>query len=198
MNHAQSGTLMGTGMGATVGAIVGNATGNPGAGALIGGVTGAIAGNAIGTAEDAREERDMAIHERNSAILNAAYTQQVQQQAMTNFDLIRLAQSGVSEDVIINMIRTRGGKFDLSTDSIITLKSNGVSDRVIVAAQTAPAVAPAPSVMAVPSSPGVVVVEPAPPVEVIYAPRPLYWGHRHPHWHHRPYYRSGVSFGVGF
>jgi len=195
MNHAQTGTLMGTAVGSIAGAAIGSDSGNAGFGALVGGVTGAMAGNIIGDAEDAREERDMAIAQRNGVIAQASY--QAQQPALNNFDLIRLAQSGVSDDVIVNMIQTRGGQFELGTDAIITLKSNGVSDRVLLAAQTAARVP-------TPPAPGVVIVKEQP--AVIVEPAPVivggWWG---PHSHHRRYYgpphhhpRARSSVGVSF
>lgn len=193
MNHAQSGALAGTAIGTIAGAALGSHSGNAGAGALIGGITGAMAGTVIGDAEDARVERDVAVAQRNNAIAQAQHT--AQQNALTNFDLIRLAQSGVSDDVIINMIQTRGGRFDLSTDSVITLKSNGVSDRVIVSAQTArqiPAVEPS----------NVVVVKESP--TVIYEPAPLVVGgwygppHRHYYHRHHPHHHARVGVHFGF
>ncbi len=200
MNHAQSGALMGTAIGTLAGAAIGSEAGSAGAGALIGGVTGAMAGGVIGDSADAREERDIAIAERNGIIANASYQAQ-KQPPLNNFDLIRLAQSGVSDDVIINMIQTRGGQFDLGPDAVISLKTNGVSDRVIVMAQQSPTsavptVVPAPGVV-----PGVVVVKQPPTVLV--EPAPVFvggwWGpgHCHPryyHHHHRGP-RVGMSFG---
>ena len=50
-----------------------------------------------------------------------------------------MAQSGVSDDVIISTIIGRGGRFDLSPAAIIFLKNSGVSDRVILFIQNAQA-----------------------------------------------------------
>jgi uncharacterized protein YcfJ len=196
MNHAQSGGLMGTAVGGLAGAALGAQSGNAAAGALIGGVTGAMAGTVIGDSADAREERDIAMAQRDTAIAQAQY--QAQQQSLTNFDLIRLAQNGVSDDVIINMIQSRGGQFDLTTDSVISLKTNGVSDRVLVAAQQARVVAP----VAMPPAPDVLVVREEP--SVVFAPAPVvighHWGHpRHFHHHHRRHHhRGGVDVFFGF
>jgi hypothetical protein len=41
----------------------------------------------------------------------------------------------VSEDVIISTMRSRGARIDLSPQSLIALKQQGVSDRVVMAAQ---------------------------------------------------------------
>lgn len=189
MNHAQSGALAGTAIGSVAGALIGGESGHAAGGAVIGALTGAAAGGVIGDAEDARVERDVAMAQRDGAIAQAQYISQQQQQRLSNFDLIRLTQSGVSDDVIVNMIQSRGGQFDLSTDSIIALKSNGVSDRVIVAAQTAPAL-PAASTLTVPApAPGVVVVPSQPTVIVESAPPPVVWGWGYHHYHGPRHYR---------
>jgi outer membrane lipoprotein SlyB len=199
MNHAQSGALMGTAIGSVAGAALGSDSGHAGTGALIGGITGAMAGGVLGDSADAREERDLALAQRDGAVVQAQYLAQ-QQQAMNNFDLVRLAQSGVSDDVIVNMIATRGGVFDLNTDAIIALKSNGVSDRVIVAAQQAPKTGIVP-VTPAPPQPGVMVVQSAPPPAVIVEPAPVvWWGRPYPRHYHRPppHHHGGVDVFFGF
>ncbi len=156
MNNTQSGALVGSGMGALTGAVIGSNSGHAPGGALIGAAVGALAGGAVGHAEDHREQRD-------AAFIQAAYEQQARQ-ALTNFDLIRMAQSGLGDDVMISSIQTRGGRFDLGTEALITLKANGVSERVIVAMQQAvqgaPPVVAAPAPVVVPAQP--VFVQPAP------------------------------------
>jgi hypothetical protein len=156
MNHTQSGAMVGSGLGALTGAVIGSQTGHAPGGALIGAAVGAVAGGAVGHSEDHREAHE-------AAIMQAAYEQQ-SRNALTNFDLIRMAQSGMGDDVMISSIQTRGGQFDLGTEALITLKANGVSERVIVAMQQAvqgraPAVVgPAPVVVSGPA----VIVEPVP------------------------------------
>jgi hypothetical protein len=49
-------------------------------------------------------------------------------------DLIRFAQSGVDEEVLLSYIEQSANPFDLSADEVITLKDLGVSSRVIVEA----------------------------------------------------------------
>lgn len=201
---------MGTALGSVAGAMIGADSGHAAGGAIVGGLAGAMTGAVVGDAADAREERDVAMIQRDQAISQVKYISQ-QQQGLNNFDLVRLAQSNVGDDVIINMIHTRGGQFDLSTDAIIALKSNGVSDRVIVAAQTAPNVSirtnsgttittPPP-----PPQPGVVVLQPQPATVILEPAPPVFWGfgighhhhHRHHHWRHgRP--RSHVDVHFGF
>ena len=133
-NHTQRGALAGTALGTTAGAIIGHQSGHGAGGAAIGAVAGGLAGALAGNAADAREERD-------AAIARAEYAESQQaaarEPAMTNSDLIRMAQSGLSDEVIINAIRSRGGRFDLSPDGLIALGQGRVSDRVIREIQTA-------------------------------------------------------------
>lgn len=173
-SHTQSGALVGSGLGAFTGAVVGAGSGHAEGGALIGAAAGALAGGLVGNAEDAREERD-------AAIAQAHFAEQARQ-ALTNTDLVRLTQSGVTDEVILSTVRARGGRFDLSPDAIIQLKQNGVSDRVIIELQqTMPPTAPGPilpvsgSATYVTPSPRVVIVEPEPQIDVgvLVGPRPL-------------------------
>lgn len=129
MNHTQSGAMVGGGLGALTGAVIGSHSGHGPGGALIGAAVGALAGGTVGHSEDHREAHD-------AAIMQAAYVEQ-SRNALTNFDLVRMAQSGMGDDVVISSIQTRGGRFDLGTEALITLKANGVSERVIVAMQQA-------------------------------------------------------------
>jgi hypothetical protein len=50
-------------------------------------------------------------------------------------DVAALASSGVSDDVILNQMRTTGTTFALRTEDIIFLKRNKVSDRVVIEMQ---------------------------------------------------------------
>ena len=173
MNHTQSGAAVGTGLGAVTGAIVGAGSGHAEGGALIGAAAGALAGGLVGNAEDAREERD-------AAIAQAAYAQQMQQ-AMSNVDVIQMSQSGISDDVIISSMNSQGGRFDLSPQGIINLKNSGVSDRVIISMQRFDHVAqpPVTTIIREPS-PRVIIAEPAPSLYFSFGHhRPF---HRHHHW----------------
>lgn len=125
-NHTQTGALVGTGLGALTGAVVGAESGHSEGGAVIGALAGAALGSAVGAAEDAREERD--------AIAQAHFNAQVRD-SVTNGDLVMMTRNGLSDEVIVSTIRAKGGRFDLSPQSVIALKNNGVSDAVIVAAQ---------------------------------------------------------------
>jgi len=162
-NRAQSGAIVGSGLGAMTGAIVGAGSGHAEGGALIGAAAGALAGGLVGNAEDARQERD-------AAIAQAAYAQQMQQ-AVTNVDMIQLSQSGISDDVIISSMNSQGGNFDLSPQGIIGLKNSGVSDRVILSMQRFDHLAP-PPVTRVIHEPRtrVIIAEPAPSLHFGYGP----------------------------
>jgi uncharacterized protein YcfJ len=185
VNHTGNGALLGSGLGAVTGAMIGDHNGNAGAGALIGAASGALAGGLLGNAEDAREERDAAIAQANYE----RQTRMAQQYALTNNDVARMSQSGVSDSVIIGSIQSRGGRFDTSPDAIIGLKQGGVSDLVIQTMQHAPPALAAPyqETVVVPRSPTRVYVEPYPPApSVVVVPRRVVfgWGH-HGHYHRR-------------
>lgn len=187
LNHAGNGALVGTGLGAATGAIIGNQSGHREGGAVLGAATGALVGGLLGDAEDARNERD-------AAVAQAQFSQQAlhaERVALTNVDIVSMSQNGLSDRFIIDTIRQRGGRFDVSTQSIIGLKSSGVSEPVLTAMQTAtpPAVAAAPPtvVVAPPPGPDVVVVPSAPQVGIgfTFGPRrKFHRRHWHRHYHH--------------
>jgi uncharacterized protein YcfJ len=183
--HQTAGTVIGTGLGAVAGGIIGANTGDPNTGLLVGAATGALAGGILGNAKDARDERD-------AAVAHAAYVQN----SMTNYDLVQLTANGVSPDVIVGMVRERGGRFDLSPPGVISLKQQGVSDQVILACQYSHSTLPARHVSEVyPAPPAPVYVSPGP--AVIVEPAPVFIARRRPphYWHH---HHCGPEFGVGF
>ena len=53
--------------------------------------------------------------------------------AMTNESVMKMAKAGLGDDLIIETINTQPGKYVTDADALITLKSAGVSDRVITA-----------------------------------------------------------------
>jgi hypothetical protein len=172
LNHTENGALIGSGVGATTGAIIGHQSGHGDGGALIGAAAGAIGGALIGNAQQMSEERDAAV----VAAQQAEWRRHADAQAITNQDVIRMARGGLSEEVIAGTIRNRGGRFDLSPDALIALKSEGVGDGVIQTMQTsggpqyiagAATVAPPPTVY----------VTPRPTAQIVIGPR---------HWHRRP------------
>jgi hypothetical protein len=68
---------------------------------------------------------------------------------MTVADVIKLSKAGFGDDTIIEQIRKKNQRFDLSTDQLLQLKEGHVSERVIqVMIDPAKGVAPAPVVSA--------------------------------------------------
>lgn len=185
MNHTEAGALAGTALGAVGGAVVGDlAAGRPGVGALIGAATGAVAGSALGSAEDAREERDAAIaHAQYMEARTNAVTR-----AVTEFDVVNMARSGVGDGVIINAIRTRGCIWDATPEAIIRLKQEGVSEAVISSMQSH-GVKPRVLVEATAPPSRYYYYAPPPPSAVVfvepgyYGPRPWRPRYRRPHFH---------------
>jgi hypothetical protein len=93
----------------------------------------------------------------------------------------------LSEDLIISTIQSRGGRFDLSPGGLIALKQSGVSDRVVLAAQSmGRSGVIAPTVIGSPP-PAVIVSQPPPVMYVHPAPVIRYYGghgwHHHHHFH---------------
>jgi hypothetical protein len=186
LNHTENGALAGGGLGALIGAIIGHQTGHAAGGAAIGALAGGVTGGLIGNAEDSRDQRDAAIARAHIA----EQDRQAAAVALTNADLVNMTQKGISDEVIINSVRTRGGRFDLSPDAIIGLKAQGVSDHVILAVQKIGESAPPPTIVSgsptyVAAPPQVVIVRPVPPppsvgIGVYYGPpRPRWRGHGH-------------------
>lgn len=164
-NHAQRNAVLGSALGGTTGAIIGHQSGQTAEGGLIGAAAGAVTGGLVGNVQDANAERD-------AVVAQASHVNQVP--ALTNQDLVQMAQSGLGDTVIINAIQQRGGQFDLSPQGLIFLKSNGVSDAVIQDVQrSSTSVQPnvvktRPDVVA-PYVSGVVVVRPQ-PIARVYVP----------------------------
>ena len=179
MNNAERGALVGTTIGALSGAIIGHESGNTGAGTVIGAGAGMMAGTLIGDAEDARLERDWAL----SQVQQSSY-QTSGDPPLTNADLIYMAQNGLGDEVILNAVDARGGRFQLDPTSLVQLKHSGVSDHVL--AQIQRTGGPATVKVVRPRSPRVVYVEPTCP-----PPRRTTWsvqlgtpGYHHQHCHH--------------
>jgi uncharacterized protein YcfJ len=120
MNHTERGALTGGAVGGILGTGIGAATGHPGVGAALGAGTGARAGGLIGHHEDRVEQR-----------AQAAWA--ARQMTVTN--VVEMAQSHVSDDIIINQIHSTGSAFQLSSQDVIYLRQQGVSERVIGAMQ---------------------------------------------------------------
>lgn len=187
-NDKAAGTVSGGAFGAITGAILGGRR-NAGEGALIGAGIGALTGRVLGAQQDAIDEQRAATGYAMTAQANA----RAAQLAVTNADLIGMSQAGLSDEVIIGTITNRGGRFDLSPQGLIALKQNGVSDRVVSAAQrysTAEGVPPSTVIQgAAPIATPAIVVSPAPVV-------------RYHHYYHRPHpyprRRAGGHIGIRF
>lgn len=173
-NNTRDGVALGGIAGAITGGIIGHQNDETPEGALIGGAVGAIAGGLIGNAKDRTIEQQR--YYQYQAV-------QQQRMAVTYADIINMSRSGVSDNVIINQIRTNGIVRKLETHDIIALHQQGVSEVVIDAMQRAPIagvtyVAPAP----VPQPRRTTVIE-------YHVTRPRYVPAYpyHPHYHaHRP------------
>jgi hypothetical protein len=150
MNSTEKGALTGGGIGAGAGALIGHATGHTGAGAVIGGLTGGLLGGAIGNDID----KEKAQQERIAAATPPP---------LQLTDIASLAQQHVGDNLIINQIRTTGSVYHLTSDQIVWLKQQGVSDAVISEMQ-ATAYRPARRVYT--SAPVVVYEAPPPPPPV--------------------------------
>src|SRR3954471_4248443 len=102
-NDTASGTFLGGVMGAITGAVIGGRK-HAGQDALIGAGVGAVTGNLIGRSKDRDDE--------HRAAAGAAAVGQMNQQAMalavTDNDLVQMTRAGISEDVIISTMRSRG------------------------------------------------------------------------------------------
>ncbi len=159
-------------LGAGVGSVVGNSSGNTTAGAVIGTAVGATAGAVVGAGIDDRqaEQASQAAIAVDPLLLP---------------DVLTLSKAGLSDTVIINEIRSRGTGIPLAAAELISLKQQGVSDRVIEALQAPPA---PPAIQkqqtVIVDSPPVVSIEPQ--VVIPIGPRRPGRG------------RHGWSFGVGF
>jgi len=130
MNNTEKGALGGGAIGAGLGTLVGAATGNPKTGAVVGGLVGAGVGGIVGNDADVKERQEARVQQ---AAATQAYAND-QPQRMN--EVIELARSGQSEQVIINHIRANNMSFVLSSADLNTLKSNGVPDRVILEMQS--------------------------------------------------------------
>ncbi len=162
MTHTENGVLGGGLIGGATGALVGSATGHTGAGAAIGAAVGGLSGGLIGN--------EMEKSERKQEAQLAAATAPVRG-PLGLTEIAQMAQQGISDPVIIGQIRSTRSVYNLAPADLQWLKSQGVSDAVVMEMQaTASRVVPAGRVYARPHyQPDVVVVEPyypPPPVGV--------------------------------
>jgi len=55
------------------------------------------------------------------------------QQELNNESIEKMAKSGLGDDVIVSMIQSQPGKYNLTPDAMISLKADGVSNTVLAA-----------------------------------------------------------------
>lgn len=120
------GSNMGTGVitGISVGASAG-ALANGGTGSLIGSAAGIITGGLIGAALD---EQDRRVMERSSP---RTVDRMDRQEPLTLSDVIKLSQSGVTDETIVRYLGETHSRYNLTQAQIRRLQDAGVSSRVI-------------------------------------------------------------------
>ena len=119
---------MNTGTGILTGGVLGAVTGGiagSGTGAFIGTTAGVITGGLIGAALD---EQDRQIVQRNSP---RTVDRMDRNEPLTINDVIKLSQSGVSDDTIIRYMLETCSSYSLSQTQARRLREGGVSQRVI-------------------------------------------------------------------
>jgi len=188
-NDTAEGTVTGGALGAITGAIVGGRK-NRGEGALIGAGVGAITGNLLGRSKDRVDAQQAAA----GATYVAQANQQAVAQAVTNYDLVTMTRAGVGDDLIISTMQSRGARLTLSPQELISLKQQGVSDRVLLAAQNVTGgsgYSPGPlPVTTVPAPPTVIVT----PARYPYYPYYDYYGYHGCYGPYYPRYHSHIHF----
>lgn len=151
----EKGMALGGLLGAGTGAIIGSQTGNAGAGAAIGAALGGIGGGLVGAGMDETEERNKA---RIAAATAPPPTPQ-----LSVADVVQMAHSGVSDEVIVSSIRNSGSVYNLNSSDIVALHNQGVSDRVLQVMLDSSRRAPVPQQTVIyRSATPVYMVEPAP------------------------------------
>ena len=57
----------------------------------------------------------------------------IAQQELDNAAVVKMTKAGLGEDVIVSMVQNQPGHYDLSPDTLVSLKNDGVSDKVMAA-----------------------------------------------------------------
>jgi hypothetical protein len=55
------------------------------------------------------------------------------QEVLTNEGVIKLVKAGVSDDLVVNMVKTQPSRLSLTAEDMLDLQKNGVSERVMAA-----------------------------------------------------------------
>jgi hypothetical protein len=150
---AGTGALAGGALGTGIGALAGGRHSGPAA--LAGGLIGAAAGGLGGAVVDANKEKKA----------QQAAEAQVAARAPSLEDVVRMTQSNVADNQIIDQIRTSGGVYHLTSDQLIYLNQNGVHQQVIQELQAT--AYRTPRRIYVEQPPPVMIVEPAPRPPVV-------------------------------
>jgi surface antigen len=152
MSNTAGGGLIGGAAGAGIGEAVGG-----GRGALAGGLIGMLTGGLIGNSIDQKEKQ------QRDAQLAAAQARPVAP-PLGITDIMQMTRNGSSDAVIINQIRATNSTYQLSTEDIRMLQTNGVSQTVIIEMQNHPPVVVQQPVYVRPAPAYYYVAPPPPPV----------------------------------
>jgi HEAT repeats len=52
-------------------------------------------------------------------------------EVLTNDSIVKLVKAGMSEEIVVNIVKTQPTRFNLTVDELLALKTNGVSDKII-------------------------------------------------------------------
>ena len=55
------------------------------------------------------------------------------QEVLNNDSIVKLVKAGMSEEIVLNMVKTQPAKFELGADEVLALKTGGVSEKIISA-----------------------------------------------------------------
>lgn len=55
------------------------------------------------------------------------------QEALTNASIEKMVKAGLGDDVVVSMIQSKPGQYDLTADTLVNLKGEGVSEKVLEA-----------------------------------------------------------------
>lgn len=125
--HTGTGAAVGGLLGSMAGLAVGSATGHPEGGALVGAALGSVTGAAVGSAMDEQERRT----EARIAAAEARWHGNITAQQNLLRDVVEMTHHGVAEETILAHVRAVGLPARLTSEQIIYLKNQGVSERVI-------------------------------------------------------------------
>jgi surface antigen len=115
------------------GALIGGSLGALGGGLIAGNATGAIIGGAVGATAGALIGYSLDEQDRKNLQQNSPQTLEKidSEQQLSIHDVEAMAKNGIHDDVIIGQIQKTHSVFYLTSEQIIELKNNGVSENVI-------------------------------------------------------------------